>query len=299
MLDFKEPKLEDMGWIKAAGESIGLKKNDAGFVNLSLLKEKYGTKVYNYNGTLLRFYPEGYFSGCYGIPVGDSDYKEVVQTLLCDAKERGLNLKLMLLSDEDVEKLEVAFPGEFSIEKMEDYTEYLHLREKVSVMSGEKFSKKRNHIKNFHKRHPNAEIKPMTSDNIQDAYAVARGWLDSKPEEIREHLEYEYRAIKKAGENFDAWGMKGIIIYDEGRPVGMEMVSELSKGVYDIHFEKALPEYPHIWSVIVKESATYLEDAVWINREEDLGDAGLRKSKLSYRPDLLLEKYKAVYKGVN
>ncbi|MBQ5902636.1 MAG: DUF2156 domain-containing protein [Clostridia bacterium] len=59
-----------------------------------------------------------------------------------------------------------------------------------------------------------------------------------------------------------------------------------------VHVEKGLIEFSGVYQVMVQKFAeTYAGDVLFINREEDDGVEGLRKSKLSYHPIGLLNKY--------
>ena len=76
----------------------------------------------------------------------------------------------------------------------------------------------------------------------------------------------------------------------------MSIAAPISEGYYDILFEKSYGEFAQngCFAYINREFARYLmtdQRAKWINREEDIGLAGLRRAKMGYNPDSLIEKY--------
>ena len=72
------------------------------------------------------------------------------------------------------------------------------------------------------------------------------------------------------------------------------MGSRLDRNTFDIHFEKALGVSDGTYAAINRGFARYLRDKYpevrWLNREDDMGIEGLRKAKLSYNPDHMVEK---------
>ena len=74
----------------------------------------------------------------------------------------------------------------------------------------------------------------------------------------------------------------------------MTLASEITPGVWDIHFEKVIGEYAvnggyAIINRLFAESLVAV-GAKLINREEDINIEGLRKAKLSYYPQTILDK---------
>ena len=66
----------------------------------------------------------------------------------------------------------------------------------------------------------------------------------------------------------------------------------MNSGTAVTHIEKANTEFKGIYQAINNYAAVnQLKTYAFVNREEDLGHAGLRKAKLSYNPVRLEEKY--------
>lgn len=58
-----------------------------------------------------------------------------------------------------------------------------------------------------------------------------------------------------------------------------------------VHIEKALTEYEGVYPMINQQFVQReTEGFLYVNREEDTGDEGLRQAKLSYHPAFLEEK---------
>ena len=117
---FHTPELQERDAVLAAAEAAGAAENDASFVNLYLLREKYGTEIAFAEDMLLRRYRAGFRAGCYGFPLGSGDLKKALQILRDDAAEAGQPFRLTLLTKTQCEALEAAEPGRFSCTPLPD-----------------------------------------------------------------------------------------------------------------------------------------------------------------------------------
>ncbi len=164
--------------------------------------------------------------------------------------------------------------------------DYLYIREDLALLSGKKYHKKRNQVNSFTNSYT-AIMKKLSSKRIGDALAVLETWRAEKGQDG------DYVAAREALENADILGLNGAIWYVEGRPVAWTLGERLAKGrMYAVHFEKAVEGYKGIYQFINQAWANVLPSTIkQINREQDLGDEGLRQAKMTYRPSGFVYKY--------
>ena len=173
-----------------------------------------------------------------------------------------------------------------------DNLDYLHLRAELAELKGKKYHKKRNLISQFLYTYT-YEQRTMTRDLVPQAMEILDLWRQDKGEDG------DYWAARESLELFDSLTLRGYIYFADGKPVGYCLGESIAKGrMFAIHFEKGIDRYKGIYQFINQAFAEALPNFfTYINREQDMGDEGLRQAKMTYRPSGFVKKYKAKYKA--
>jgi hypothetical protein len=178
--------------------------------------------------------------------------------------------------------------GAWGIEITEDRDnfDYLYLRTDLAELSGKNFHKKRNLVHAFNNAYRSSQT-PLTLDRVPEALEVLDHWREDK------RGEGDYAASREALEMFETLKMKGLLFYVNDKPAGWCLGESLARGrMFAVHFEKGIDEYKGIYQFMNQSFAAALPNYyTHINREQDLGDEGLRQAKETYRPVGFVRKY--------
>lgn len=78
-------------------------------------------------------------------------------------------------------------------------------------------------------------------------------------------------------------------MFADGRLIAFTYGAAVTTDTFDVCIEKADRQTEGAFAIINQQFAQHLpEQFVYLNREDDMGIAGLRKAKLSYHPETLL-----------
>ena len=230
----------------------------------------------------------------YPLPMGPGDLKMALDAIIADARERGIPCCLTSLKPEECEIIEELYPGSFSFHMARDNFDYVYDINGLADLKGRKYQKKRNHLNNFRKANPDIAFVPMDDVDPKELETMLEQWytrhLETNPD-MDYHLEQV--AIGRAMKFRRELGMEGLVLLAEGKITAFAMGSRMNEDTFDIHFEKALDEsaYPAINQGFAAHLREKYPELKWLDREDDMGLEGLRKAKLSYNPDMMIEKY--------
>ncbi len=206
-----------------------------------------------------------------------------------------LNMFLIDSTFLDALKTIPGFTDEFDIVDDRDSYDYIYDGEKLRTLSGKTYHKKKNHLNSFLKKYDGQyEYKTLDCSNITEIEAFHNTWLDDRDYEDKHNsIHLEENGIHRLFRNC------GLIDCEIGGVYIDNRLEAYTIGSYApdiqcafIHIEKANINIPGLYNFINQQFLIHaFPKAKTVNREDDLGQEGLRKAKLSYQPIRLETKY--------
>ncbi len=232
----------------------------------------------------------------YPFPLITGESKTVLDLVIHDAKMRGIPCRISSMTPENCALLEQLYPGQFRFHADRDSYDYVYKIDDLANLTGKRYQSKRNFYNRFQAQRPNCQYLPLDDTTEAAARQVVQQWYDERlAADPFADFHLEQLAINRALNEREDLGLEGMVLIDNGKPLAMTMASRLSENTFDVHFEKALDGIDGAYAAINSSFAQYLRakypQVEYLNREDDMGIAGLRKAKLSYHPDHLVAKY--------
>ncbi len=298
MIDFKRPEPADRSWVEPLLQSEGTMACEYNFNNIYLWSRAYLEEIARLDGRLL-VRVKGRLGVSYLFPVGSGPLEPALAAVEADAAALGYPLQLVCLTAEQKAQLDELWPGRFEYECDRDGWDYIYSVDKLADLAGKKLHAKRNHIHRFDDAFPDWLAEPITAANVEECVELERAWVENRdPDAPADSLPEETIAVIEGLYLREELGLEGVLIRAGGRVVAFSLGSFTTPECFDVHFEKAYGDIQGAYPVVNREMARMIRDKYpavkWFDREDDLGIEGLRKAKLSYYPDLLLEKCSAV-----
>jgi len=184
--------------------------------------------------------------------------------------------------------------GMLRIEEDRANWDYIYDVEELVTLRGNRFHKKKNLLNQFKKQNT-YHYEPFSAAMIDQALALQDDWCTWRDCEDSDVLSAENRAIQRVFVYWERFPeLLGGAIMVEDLIVAYTIAEPLDQDTVVIHFEKGCPAHKGIYQAINQMFLESLEGRFhYVNREQDLGDEGLRKAKLSYHPVTFNQKYRA------
>lgn len=291
MIEFQVLNLQNKAAYDAFLLACGERGCEYNFANLFL----WGRQRAAFYGDSLVFFSQFNRKSVYLFPLTRGDLKSALEAIIHDAKTRDIPCRLTGLLEADCETLEALFPGRFRFHIDRSGFDYIYAIDDLAELKGRKFQRKRNHLNRFRQNHPAYTVEPITEENTEEVVQLLDKWYaDRLLADPNADFIMEQKAIYKALQHRSALDIEGLVLRYNGQLLAMTMGSPLSGNTFDVQFEKALDFADGAYPAICWEFARYLRakypQLQWLNREDDLGIEGLRKAKLAYCPDHMIEK---------
>lgn len=215
-------------------------------------------------------------------------------------QELKLPYKVYLADEEAVETLHLRESPDFEVVEQEDLKDYLYDGEAMRTLAGKKLHKKKNHLNAFLKEYEGRyEYRRLCCSDRDDVWRFLDHWREQKGDDVEAHLDYEVEGIHEILKNCSQLSVRMAGVFIDGKLEAFTIGSyNAFENMAIIHIEKANAEIRGLYQFINQQFLIHeFPDVALVNREDDLGEEGLRKAKMSYNPVGFARKYLVLQKN--
>ncbi len=227
----------------------------------------------------------------FSMPIGEMPLCRAVELIREYCREHNLPLNFSAVPEDCINDFYCLGPCQ--IEELTDWADYVYRADDLVNLSGNKYNKKRNHIHRFASEHPDYTFEPLSPLNIN---AVRDFFMKMATEgDIDGSTASEERfQVFKVLENYERYPFEGAVLSTKKEGVVAFTIGEVIGDTLFVHIEKMSHNVNGAGETINRLFAEAMKQShgiIYVNREEDVGDEGLRKAKMSYHPFMMLKKY--------
>jgi uncharacterized protein len=288
---FKSLELQDRDIIQGYLTAYQPQTSEWTFTNLFMWRHHYGFCWSVYQDWLLvvSLIPG---AAPYGLaPVGPPSRLQATHTLLQWLREAHGPSSRIERADERLVK-ELQGSNSLTFEATREQFDYVYRSEDLVELTGRKYHAKRNHLNKFMRSYQFV-YEPFSLSHLGACLQLADNWCQWRRCDEDLNLAGEWDAAREALRHFEDLAIQGGVILINHRVEAFTLGEPLNEQTAVVHIEKANPEIPGMYALINQQFCQHHWVQVpFVNREQDLGEPGLRKAKLSYYPDHLVEKYR-------
>ena len=296
-LTFEQPKLTQRAAFEQLVRDAGTCSCQYAFAAIYCLQEKYGTEVCLSDGAaFLRSLSRTAGRVEYFAPLcAPERFADALAAVERFAAADGRPYGFFGLTAEQAATLEALASGRYRLTADRDWAEYLYDTVPLATLEGSALKQKRKEARQCRTAlDGRLTVEPLLASHADEVLEFQRKWMqvhDPAGEDVS--LAGENRSIELALADYDALGLTGVLLRIDGAVAGYSYGCAIGCDTYDILVQKAA-DVKYLYRVVFQESVIHCaQDFRYINAEEDIGIPGLRLLKLSYRPALLLEKFRA------
>lgn len=223
-------------------------------------------------------------------PIGPRN-PDLLRALIRLASDVSDNEPVGLIDPEAARWMQEVCPG-INLVPDRNHFEYVYRTADLADLPGKNYLMIRRQVNKF-RRNCTYTVEPILRDNWEEVKRFLIEWCEWKGCEGGDPvLAHEKEAVFFAIDHLDELPLRGLAIRVFGKIGAITLYERLNGDTALVHFEKGLPDCEGIYKAINNEVAIRLKDQfTYINRESDLGVAGLREAKERLHPHHMVEVY--------